>query len=213
MSRAWLRLLCLILLISFALGAVSCNRSYDEEEVLSEAKTLMKRAEKLNFIYFGSGIRYYEDEDAKGYYRKASESHLSELGFSTVDELKQMTEQTFTDAYSEVIYTTMLSALKDDTSVVTPARYYQARDEKTGEPTHIMVYSAFTPLLRDSIEYDYSSMWVSGVKKERVYVTVTATVTNKDGQSQSTDIVITLVEEEDGWRIDNPTYANYNSRA
>ena len=41
-------------------------------------------------------------------------------------------------------------------------------------------------------------------------MTVEATVTREDGKSQKTTVTITLVEEDEGWRIDNPTYANYN---
>ena len=47
-------------------------------------------------------------------------------------------------------------------------------------------------------------------KKEKVFAKVTATVTTKEGKSQNKEIVITLIEEKDGWRIDNPVYANYS---
>ena len=55
-------------------------------------------------------------------------------------------------------------------------------------------------------------MRVSDVKKEKVFVTVDATVTGSGGESQHTEIIITLIEEDNGWRIDNPTYANYNDK-
>jgi hypothetical protein len=203
-----------LLLISVTLVSLftlsSCNRRYDETEVVEVTKKLLKEAEMLNFVYYGSGIRYFDDEDEKGYYRKADPNHLEELGFSTIDELKAMTEKTFSIGYSDTLYKTILSPLTTDTSVVTPTRYYQAYDEETGAPTHIMVYSSFTLMLKDSIEYDYDSVRADRSKKEKVYVKVDATVTNSDGKSQRTTITVTLVEEDDGWRIDNPTYANYN---
>ena len=59
-------------------------------------------------------------------------------------------------------------------------------------------------------EYDYSSLRVEKSKKERVYVKVDATVTNSEGKSQQVTLTVILVEEADGWKIDNPTYANYN---
>lgn len=164
----------------------------------------------LNFVYYGSGIEYYDNDEEKGYYRQANQSHLESLGFSTIEELKALTEKTFSDEYSRILYSTILSALTDDVTLVSTSRYYQAYDEKTGEPTHIMVYSKFVPMMKDKIEYDYDSFAVEGSKKERVYVTVNATVTSSDGRVQDTVIKITLIEEEDGWKIDNPTYANYN---
>lgn len=188
----------------------SCNRSYDEEEIIEVSKILLKNAEMLNIVYYGSGIEYFDDEDEKGYYRKANVNHLEELGFSTIDELKTLTDKTFSAGYSSEIYSTILSSLSTDISIVSPARYYQAYDEETGAPTHIMVYSNFTPMLKDSIVYDYESLRVDGSKKEKVYVKIDATVTNADGKSQTTTVTVALVEEDDGWRIDNPTYANYN---
>ena len=188
----------------------SCKKKYDEDEVISAAKTLLKEAEFLNFIYYGSGIKYYDSETDLGYYRKADYDHLAELGFSTIDELKVLTEKTYSEDYANLLYSTMLSSLKDEMTIVSPARYYQSYNEETGAPEHIMVYSRFEPMFKDTVVYDYDSMRVDGSKKEKVYVKVDATVTNAEGRSQTTTVTITLVEEDDGWQIDNPTYVNYN---
>ena len=188
----------------------SCNRRFDKAEVIEATKILLKDAEMLNIVYYGSGIEYFDDDEVKGYYHKANPNHLENLGFSTIDELKRLTEKTFSKEYSSLLYTTILSPMSDDTSLVSAARYYQVYDEETGEASYIMVYSKFNLMLKDSIEYDYSSLKATGSKKEKVFVTVEATVTREDGKSQKTTITITLIEEEDGWKIDNPTYANYN---
>jgi hypothetical protein len=188
----------------------SCNRRYNEEEVVAAAQILLKDAEMLNNVYYGSGIEYYDSDEEKGYYRKANDNHLEKLGFSTIDELKTLTEKTYSAEYSSILYSTILSPMSTDTSIIVPARYYQVYDEESGEPTHIMVYSKFIPMMKDKIEYDYSTLKATGSKKEKVYVTVEATVTREDGKSQKTTVTITLVEEESGWKIDNPTYANYN---
>lgn len=209
--RAISLILAVLMLLS-VLTLTSCNRKYDEEEVLEAARTLLKEAEVLNKIYYGSGIEYFDSEDEQiGYYRKANPMHLEELGFSTIDELKKKTEQTFSAKYSETVYSTILSSMNDGDGIVSLARYYQAYDEETGQPTHIMVYSKFSLMLKSDIVYDYSTLTVVGSKKEKVEVTVEATLTNSEGQSQKTTISIMLVEEENGWRINNPTYANYNA--
>lgn len=212
MRSSLIKILSLLITLSLIISFSSCNRKYDEDEVISAAKTLMKQAEILNVVYYGKGIEYFDGEENNGYYRRASDAHLAKLGLSTIDDLKTMTDKTFTKEYANDVYSTVLNAIKNDTSVVSPARYYQEYSE-SGEPLYIMVHSAYAVLMRDEIAYDYNSMRVSGVKKERVFVTVTAEVTNSEGQKQNTDIIISLIEEENGWRIDNPTYANYNSRA
>ena len=200
----------LVAAIILGLSKCEAGRDYDEDEVLEAVAPLLRDAELLNFVYYGSGVRYYDDSAATGYYREADKAHLEELGFSTIEELKALTEKTFSASYSELIYSTVLSSMTDGTSIISLARYYQATDAETGAPTHIMVQSKYTVLFKDSIAYDYNSFKVVGSKGEKVYVTVDATVTRADGATQKTTVTITLFEEEYGWRIDNPTYANYN---
>ena len=209
------RFVSLILAAVIAVSAISLtsckkNREYDEAEVIAAAKTLLKEAEILNFIYYGSGIRYHDGVESTGNYHKANSDHLAELGFSSINELKAMTEKTFSAAYSQRLYSTILSALRDDSTLVSSARYYQAVNEETKE-TYIMVNSNFTPMFKDSIVYDYESMKAEKSVREKVYVSVNATVTNAEGLSQNITLMINLVEEDSGWKIDNPTYANYNA--
>lgn len=205
-------LLISLIVLLFTLSFCERNRKFDKEEVEAATKELLKEAEFLNQIYYGSGIKYYDTDDGKtGHYRKADIAHLEELGFSTLEELKTITEKTFSDKYSALLYGTILSSLKEGSTVITAARYYQAYDEETKQPTDIMVYSKFNVKFKDKLEYDYDSIKAEGSKKDKVYVSVNATVTNSEGKSQNITLTITLIEEDDGWKIDNPTYANYNS--
>lgn len=210
-KRKVISLILVIVVLSSLLTLSSCNRKYDEDEVIAAAKVLLKEAEVLNEIYYGKGIRYYDTEiENAGYYRRADATHLLELGFSTIDELRAMTERTFSYEYSQNLYTTLLYGFKEDGKVVTAARYYQYTDEKTKE-SFIMVYTKFEIMFKDTIVYDYDSIKVEKSKKENVYLTVNATVTNAEGASQQITLTITLIEELGGWRICNPTYANYNA--
>ena len=122
-----------------------------------------------------------------------------------------MTEKTFTLGYAAEIFATKLSALQDDTGIREMTRYYQKYDGKNfDEPVCIMVYSNAKRQLTSDISYDYSTLRLTGVKRDTVFVTVTATVTAADGKSKEVDIVLNLIEEDNGWRIDNPCYANYS---
>ena len=203
----------LLVIVAFAslLSFTSCNRKYDKEEVIAAAKALLKDAELLNEVYYGSGIRYYDIEiENAGYYKRADDEHLKELGFSTVNELKALTEKTFSYSYSQNVFSTILIGLKEDGKVVSAARYYQYTNEET-EESYIMVYTKHEAILKDKISYDYDSVRVERSKKENVYVKVDATVTNSQGDSQKVTITVVLIEEANGWRICNPTYANYNA--
>lgn len=210
-KRKVISLILVIVILSSLLTLTSCNRRYDEDEVIAAAKVLLKDAEILNEIYYGKGIRYYDTEiENAGYYKRADATHLLELGFDTIDELRALTEKTFSYEYSQNVYTTLLYGFKEDGKVVTAARYYQYTDEKTGE-SFIMVYTKFEVMFKDTIVYDYDSIKVQRSKKENVYLTVNATVTNSEGLSQQITLTLTLFEEVDGWRLCNPTYANYNA--
>ena len=112
------RIVSLLLTVLMLLSTVmlpSCNRRYDESEVLDAAKKLLKTAEMLNFVYHGDGIEYFESEGEIGYYRKANPAHLEKLGFKTIDELKTITEQTFSKRFTSSLYSTILSPLSDGT--------------------------------------------------------------------------------------------------
>ena len=204
-------LLLVIVALTSLFSFTSCNRRYDKEEVIAAAKTLLKDAELLNEVYYGSGIRYYDVEiENAGYYKRADDEHLKELGFSTIDELKALTEKTFSYSYSQNVFSTILIGLKEDGKVVSAARYYQYTDEESGE-SYIMVYTKHDVIFKDKITYDYDSVRVDRSKKENVYLSVDATVTNSQGESQTVTLSIVLIEEANGWRLCNPTYANYNS--
>ncbi len=204
-----------LILSAFSLTSCERNRKYDEEEVKAAIKELLPMAAKLNVVYYGSGIKYIDNENKIGVYYEADKDHLSELGFSTVVEMKLMTERVFSDEYSEIIYSRVLNARYDEGSFSGSARYYQVYDDNSN-PIRIMVNTneIYTNekymIFRDKIEYDYNSLQITGSKKERVLATINVTVTNKDGNSQIKDIDIALIEENDGWKIDNPVFANYN---
>ena len=196
-----------ITLILLFTSLTSCNRRYNEEEVLSAAKELLKAAEKLNYVYYGEGIRYLDGEETIGIYKEADSQHLRELGFESVAELKVLTEQTFSKEYSNIMYSSVLDTLRNGENIVGYKRYYDVKS-KTGEQI-VMVNTMYKPLLNSTIVYNYDSIAVERVKKEKIFLNVNATVSDKNGESRSVDITITLVEEESGWRIDNPVYANY----
>ena len=212
-TKKALSIILVVLMLLSTLTMTSCNRKFDEAEVISEAKRLLKTAEMLNVVYYGSGIEYIDSEAAIGYYKEAERLHLETLGFHTIGELKEITEQTFSAKYTNTVYTTILSSMKDGITVISNARYYQVYHEETNEPIRIMVNTNFTPMLKGPIEYDYDSMRVEGSKKEKVNLLVDATVSNSEGETQTVTVKVSLVEEENGWRIDAPTYANYNSLA
>ena len=209
MKRQNIKRICSALLLAVLLitTTASCNRSYDEEEVISAAGELLRSAEILNYVYYGEGIKYYDTDESIGVYKEAQSSHLDELGFHSIEELKTLTEKTFSKEYSAIMYSSVLDTMRDGENIVGYKRYYDNVNE-SGKNV-FMVNTAYQPLFKSIIVYNYDSIEVDRVKREKVFLKVSATVINSEGQSREVDIAITLIEEEAGWRIDNPVWANY----
>lgn len=204
-------LLTLVVIIIVFCG-VSCekNREYDETEVLASAKTLIQKSEKLNMLYYGKGILYVDDKNhSSGVYYMADSVSVAEYGIQTVDDIKALTRECFTEEYSNLIIGTKLSSISDSSGIQNYARYYQKYSAIDDSPECIMVNKETEVFLKDTIVYNYSSLSVIGSEGEFVKVKIEVTVTNSDGESQTKSVEIKLLEESNGWRIDSPTYTRY----
>ena len=200
------------LILSLSLGLSSCDREYDENEVREAAVNLIEKSLFLNEIYWGEGIPYITSVST-ALYCEANFLALSELGFYTVDELKKQTEEVFSKKYCEDIFSTSFSSIKDGEEIEFYARYYQKyEDEFQTVPISIMVYTRFENLLPDEVEYLYDTLTVTHSEKDVVYVKVQVKVTKDAEHSQIREMIIGLIEEENGWRIDTSTYLKYNDR-
>ena len=200
------------LLLSLCLFSCESNREYDEGEVISAAEALIKKSILMNEIFYGDGIPYVKNESlASGYYYPADEIYLENAGFSTVEQLEATLREVYSTALSDIIIETKLNPVSDDEGIKSFARYYQKYSsiEEDATPECIMVYSLSDVLLDSDVEYDYSSITVLGSKGESVKVQMMATVTNSEGDSQKRAITVSLIEEENGWRLDTPSYLRY----
>lgn len=189
------------------------DREYNETEVIEEAKKLIKKSEVLNDIYYGYGIECDTSDanNSNGYYFPADMLSLEKFGVETVEEIKTLTRECFTKAQSDYMIERCFSSIRDNTGDISfYARYYQEYDSlNTSEEKCIMVYTKYEPLLVDKIEYLYDTVRVTDVEGEIIKVSITVNATNSDGDSRTKDIEIDLIEEDNGFRIDSPTYARY----
>ena len=212
--KKWVKLLSLLLAFSsLCISLISCerNRTYDEAEVKAAAEELILLSVDLNEIYYGKGIDYSSDvSTSSGNYYEASYSSLKKYGIQTIEDLVKKTTRVYTSDYSNEIFETKIGGVYSGEGSFELSRYYQKTDVLTGENICIMVYSQAKVYLTDTVEYDFENMTVLRSKGERVYVSVPVAVTNEEGKSQNVDIEIALIEEENGWRLDSPTYAKYN---
>ena len=205
------KLLSLILVTSAIVTSLaSCDRDYDEAEVIAAAEALIRKSDILEDIIFGVGFDYHLEGTSS--YQPASEidverySEALGVSVSTVDELKAVLSRIYTAGYRNDILSGVLSG--DINSSLT--RYYQDGEK-------IMVLTTYKPQKTDEIEYHYETLRVADVNDQKITVSldVTVTRTEKTGsettkKSQRITIEVDMLEEADGWKLDTPTYAVYN---
>ena len=90
------------LILSLCVNLFSCDREYDEEVIKAVTPSLIEESLILNEIYWGEGIPYIPSTSSV--YCEANFIALSELGFYTIDELKEKTDKVFSKKYCEYIF-------------------------------------------------------------------------------------------------------------
>ena len=198
-------ILCTVILLSL----VSCGEEsikYDEAEVLVAARELIGKSGNLNTLFWGEGIEYVEDDLYKnGYYYPANPLSLYKYGIYTVEDMREMAREVFSVAYCESIFSSVLSATGDEDVIVGYTRYYQGSYS-------VMVYSLAKVLLTDEVEYLTDTLKVVGADEKMVYVTLKATVT-RDDVSQTRELKVGFVYENETWKINTPTYMTFREDA
>lgn len=187
------------------------NREYDEAEVLAAANALIPSSLPLNDIFWGKGIPYIDDSNlAEGNYYPADIAYLSSLGALTIEDIKTKAREVYSDDICNWIFDTVFSSVTADGVTPTLARYAQKwGGENLDEPESILVLKGVDFLLEDTVEYDLVNVEVKGSEGERVKLLYLVKVTNPDGEFMFVNKEIAIVEQEDGWRLDTPTYARY----
>lgn len=205
MKKATALILAVLMLVTFSLSMVSCNRSFKKDEVEGAAKELLPKALLLYSLYYGSGIGYMSTGFSDGNYREADPLSLKKYGVKTVEDIKTLTLATFSEAYSQNIFNKYLESFEANDTVYSYARYTQ---NAMGE--YILVYKDHEPIFDDRMEYDLETVRAVDSKKKFINLTVEAIVKNEEGKSKRIPLKFTMFEEEAGWRISSPCFGNYN---
>lgn len=201
-----------VIFTSFTLFSCEKNREYDEAEVVSCAKDLIKKSVILNDIFYGRGIPYVDDASTSlGKYYMADGLYLSLMGIETLSDIDKKTREVFSSSLADQIYTTKMQTVYDaDGTIRGYSRYYQKYSIlNPDEPECIMVNKDAETLLKDKVTYNYETVKATGSKGMTVFVEIEVFVETDDGKSQTKSLEIGLVEEENGWRISTPTYTRY----
>ena len=203
MKKRIISLILLLTLITLS-SLTSCAEKtieYDGEEVIQSAKRLIRKSAEFNEIFWGEGIPFVEDSSyGNGIYSPQAPDYK----YISIEKLLSDAAEVFSSGYMLNVNMTVFSAQFGDTGVDGYSRYYQESDI---DP--IMIRTDYDPIMVDKNEYLYDTIVIDGADETAVYVKVTIKVT-RDTSYQHITSRIKLVNEN-GWRIDSHTFANYNA--
>ena len=207
--KRFLKIVALAVAVITACTAVAaCGADYSDDEIIKAAKSLMEKSYDLNDIYFGVGLPISESdsEEAKKF---AAENGFDleniqflpvteESPYKSVKAIKKATEKVYSAQYCEYLFKMAFEGFStEDGSAAVYAKYME---DESGTLT-ARIDLANNPLPERT--YDYDSIKVKSKKKEKAVITVDSYL---DGEKEKSPVSLTLVKEENGWRLDTPTY-------
>ncbi len=195
----------LLLTILSVVGFSGCTKKLTKDEATAKVSELVEASYELNVIVFGEGLEYIETEESKNSrYALVKENDK----YNSIKDIRDAIEKVFSEDYSKVMETTAFVGIKGAVDgTVIPERYIE-------NSVGFLVLKNDIALDgevdieggKDEIEYSglkvrkYDSSSIEIKKISRRFIE--AYITSIDG---SETILVTLILEENGWRLDSPT--------
>ena len=206
-------------LLAFFLCALlfaSCSHGtrHTKEEMQGVLGELLPMAEEINVIYFGEGLPTNLDVNAVRAFYESFDTDVKSIsytpvdpdsGFENIDDIKEATLAVFTEGYAQVLFDrafTGISAVFEEglDSEHRETAVYAMYMEQDGYLTErVNLKEDAIPLGR---KYDLGSLEIIRENESGVLVKLASTFNGE----KSADVELWVVETENGWRLDSPTY-------
>ncbi len=199
------KIIAILSAVLICLPLVGCSKPPETGEILETATALIEASYAVNDIFFGEGLPAIERDSEFAienhvYYMDYYDNYdflTAECPYTHTDQIKALAEQVYSDEYLASIYETMFIGVADETAGILYARYLDTEDGLRKSNVH-------QAMIEKKRIYDYGSMTV--VKPSNANYVNVEFDTHLEGEEEILRIRLTLVREEDGWRLDTPTY-------
>ena len=201
------RTLTVLIALLLCLGLLTGCRESDPpalEEIYDEAVALIEASYAVNDAVFGYGLPVWsideEHSHLAGIYRDsdsaAYERVTDRTPYLSAGELREAMEAVYSADYVESLGETLFDGFVVGSTVVR-AQLYESEDG--------LYQSADREVLipRQRI-YDYATMRV--VKPSNAHFVTLAIESRLPGEQETLTVHLSLILEDDGWRLDTPTY-------
>jgi hypothetical protein len=198
-----LRAAALLLIFTLLILPVGCSRSKPPalELIYDEAVALIEQSHAVNDIVFGYGLPAWAiDSDYAAlrnlYPQATSYEYVSEYATCrTVLDIKQAMAKVYSAGYLDSLYTTLFDGYAYEEGIMA-AQFHE-------DSQHLYQHKTYEPLVTWQRIYDYSTMRVVDGDAQTAVVEIESHLEN---DPEIVVVTLVLVLEENGWRLDTPTY-------
>ncbi len=170
----------------------------EAQQILSE---LVPKAEKINEIIWGKGLPVAEGQDpaldsvTAAQYRLVSE----DSPYKNTEELRKAIAEVYSEKYIEktIEYTAFKGAEGAIEESVSSQMYPRYKDNDAGS----LLIDITNPGWELNTVIDTSTAKAVDAERDKQTIEVKATVLGEE-----TTLTLVIVEQEEGWRLDTPTY-------
>ncbi|MBQ4562210.1 MAG: hypothetical protein IJA55_07805 [Clostridia bacterium] len=194
------KIIIVCLSVIMLLSLVSCTKPITDDEARAILEELIPKAEIINDIVWGVGLDIEPGQDealntvTAAQYRTVAKNSP----YQSTEELKAAIAEVYSDAFiaNTIEYACFTGA--DDALENTEAQMYpRYADGNDG----VLVVDITNKGFELTTKIDPASAKVVSAKRGKQNIEVKATVGGEE-----TTLIIVLVQQESGWRLDTPTY-------
>ena len=202
-KNCFLRAIALLLMFILLTLPIGCSRSAPPalEEIYDDAVSLIEQSHAVNDLVFGFGLPTWEMDsdyaDLQNLYPTATsyEYVTNYTPYRTTLDIKQAMQAVNSTDYLESLNVTLFDGYAYEEGIMAA----QFREDSQ----HLYQHKTYEPLVTWQRIYDYSTMRVVDGDAQTAVIELE---THLENSTEVLVVQLVLVLEEDGWRLDTPTY-------
>ena len=193
-----------LLLLSALCGCGSRSTPPELYEIYDEAVALIEASFAINDALLGHGLPVYEIGSEYAELNKlygaddfANYEHVTpETPYREIDDIKAAMAAVYSTDYCQSLYANLFDGFVSGSTLVRA----QYREDSEG----LYLTTDYEPLVTKQRIYDYATMKI--VEPSSLDYVNLEIESYLPGETERMSVTISLVLEEDGWRLDTPTY-------
>ncbi len=186
----------IILIAIIAIGMTGCGP--EEQEAKALVKDLVSRSLELNDIYFGkNGLKYRDSGNSNDVYMPVLETEKYVLK----SKLLEATRSVFSSDYASSIIDMAFKGVQSEIN----SNSVQSRFMVMGDDDWLYVNKNYEYIYETATEYDFDTIVITYTSSKFIEATINGKYMTEDG-IKDTVVSVTLVCEDDQWRLNSATY-------